>query len=96
MFLMMTAIAVSLESGLMEKAAKELGFNPQHSVVISDKACDIDMGRTAWALTLLVQTGYGSQFKNAVPADFVVEDLSAASQSIGRLLGVERTHIYGH
>jgi histidinol-phosphate phosphatase family protein len=82
--------------GLLEKAAKELGFNPQHSVVIGDKPCDIEMGRTAGAVTFLVRTGYGSQFKNSLSADFVVDDLSAASQSIGRLLGVERTHIHGH
>ena len=82
--------------GLLEKAGKELGFNPQHSVVIGDKPCDIEMGRAVGALTFLVRTGYGSQFENALSADFVVDDLSAASQSIGRLLGLERRHIHGH
>ena len=82
--------------GLMERAAKELGFNPQDSIVIGDKARDIEMGRQAGALTLLVRTGYGAQVENAVAADFVVEDLSAASQSIGCLLGRERTDLHGH
>ena len=73
----------------MERAAKELGFNPQHSIVIGDKVCDIEMGRRVGTLTFLVRTGYGAHFENAVAADFVVEDLSAASHSIGCLLGTE-------
>ncbi|HEV8723657.1 MAG TPA: HAD-IIIA family hydrolase [Candidatus Binatia bacterium] len=82
--------------GLMEKAAGELGFIPQNSIVIGDKACDIDMGRMAGALTFLVRTGYGAQIENTVEADFVVDDLSVATRSIGRLLGRERTVIHGH
>lgn len=82
--------------GLIEKAAKELGFNPQNSIVIGDKFCDIEMGRMAGALTFLVRTGYGGQFANAAVADFVVDDLLAASRSIGRLLGTERTDIHGY
>jgi D-glycero-alpha-D-manno-heptose 1-phosphate guanylyltransferase len=77
--------------GLMERAAKELGFDPQHSIVIGDKPSDIEMGRQVGALTFLVRTGYGAQFENAIAADFVVEDLSAASRSIGCLLGAEKT-----
>jgi histidinol-phosphate phosphatase family protein len=73
--------------GLLEQAAKELGFTPQNSIVIGDKACDIDMGRMAGALTFLVRTGYGAQFENGAAADFVVDDLSVATRSIGRLLG---------
>lgn len=82
--------------GLMQKAANDLGFNLRHCIVIGDKACDIEMGQTAGALTFLVRTGYGAQFENSVEADFVVEDLSAASRLIGRLLGVERIDAHGH
>jgi histidinol-phosphate phosphatase family protein len=82
--------------GLIEKAAKELGFSPQNSIVIGDKACDIDMGRMAGALTFLVRTGYGAQFETEVAADFVVDNLLIATRSIGRLLGTERTVIHGH
>jgi D-glycero-alpha-D-manno-heptose 1-phosphate guanylyltransferase len=82
--------------GLMEKAARELGFIPQNSIVIGDKACDIDMGRMAGAVTFLVRTGYGDQSENTVAADFVVDDLPLAARSIGRLLGRERTAIHGH
>jgi D-glycero-alpha-D-manno-heptose 1-phosphate guanylyltransferase len=82
--------------GLMERAAKELGFRPEDAIVIGDKACDIDMGRMAGALTFLVRTGYGGQVEKATAADFVVDDLCGATRSIGRLLGTERTVIHGH
>jgi len=71
--------------GLLQKAAGELGFNLANSIVIGDKACDIEMGRMAGALTFLVRTGYGAQFENEVAADYVVDDLAAAAQAIGRL-----------
>lgn len=80
----------------MEKASMELGFDPQASIVIGDNACDIEMGRKVGALTFLVRTGYGAQFENAVAADFVVEDLLAASHSIGCLVVTERTDVHGH
>lgn len=82
--------------GLLQKAAEELGFSLANSIVIGDKACDIEMGRTAGALTILVRTGYGAQMENAVAADFVVDDLSAATRSIRRLIGTERTDIHRH
>lgn len=82
--------------GLMEKAAKELAFSLENSIVIGDKASDIDMGRMAGALTFLVRTGYGTQFENAVVADFVVDDLAAAIMSIRHLIGTEMAAIHDH
>jgi histidinol-phosphate phosphatase family protein len=82
--------------GLLKRAAKELSFDPQHSIVIGDNASDIELGRQIGALTFLVRTGHGAQFESAVQADFVVDDLSAACASIGCLLGTERTDIHGH
>jgi len=66
--------------GLMEQAAKELGFNPEHSFVIGDKASDIEMGRAAGAVTFLVRTGYGAglEARYGSMADYVVDDLAAA------------------
>lgn len=82
---------------LIEQAAKELGLNLENSIVIGDKDCDVDMGRRVGAITFLVRTGYGAQFENAVAADFVVDDLAAATASIGCLMGgPERTIIHGH
>jgi D-glycero-D-manno-heptose 1,7-bisphosphate phosphatase len=79
--------------GLMEKAAKELRFSLENSIVIGDKACDIDMGHAAGALTFLVRTGYGAQIGNAAAADFVVDDLAAATASIRRLMEIDRESI---
>jgi D-glycero-D-manno-heptose 1,7-bisphosphate phosphatase len=75
--------------GLLQKAADDLDFNMANSIVIGDKACDIEMGRMAGALTFLVRTGYGAQFENEVVADYVVDDLAAAAQAIGRLSRTE-------
>ncbi len=72
--------------GLMEKAAKELGFSPQLSIVIGDKACDVDMGRMVGALTFLVRTGYSDEFATPATADFVVDDLAAVVESLRRLV----------
>ena len=75
--------------GLLQEAAAELCFRPEDSIVIGDKDCDIEMGRRAGAVTFLVRTGYGAQFESATAADFVVDDLAAASGSIQRLLSAE-------
>jgi D-glycero-D-manno-heptose 1,7-bisphosphate phosphatase len=76
--------------GLIEKAAKDLGFKVQNSIVIGDKACDIEMGHAVGALTFLVRTGHGSQVENEAVADFVVKDLAAATAAIRRLLRDKR------
>jgi D-glycero-D-manno-heptose 1,7-bisphosphate phosphatase len=82
--------------GLLQKASKDLGFRLEDSIVIGDKACDIEMGHAAGALTFLVRTGYGAQFENEVAADFVVDDLAAATASIRRLAVTYKDVISGH
>lgn len=74
-------------SGLLELAAKELGFDPQTCFVIGDKACDIELGRRVGATTFLVRTGYGAQVttEGNVTSDYVVDDLADAAQIIQRL-----------
>jgi histidinol-phosphate phosphatase family protein len=70
--------------GLMQQAARDLGFSPEHSVVIGDKPCDIDLGRNAGAVTFLVRTGYGTQVEaeQSVTPDYVVDDLAAAVRAM--------------
>jgi len=82
--------------GLLQNAAEDLGFNMADSIVIGDKACDIEMGRTAGALTFLVRTGYGAQIETAVAADFVVNDVEAATESIRRLAATDTNVVTGH
>ena len=70
--------------GLMQQAASDLGFTLEHSIVIGDKASDVEMGRNAGAITFLVRTGYGAGVAAAQGslADFVVDDLGAAARVI--------------
>ena len=74
--------------GLMERAAKELQFDPKASLVIGDKRCDLELGRRVGATTILVRTGYGAQIAQTCQdvADYIVEDLGAAVPLIERLL----------
>lgn len=81
--------------GLLQKASAELGFSLEKSIVIGDKASDIEMGRRAGALTFLVRTGYGAQVAAATTAqpDYLVDDLSAAVDVIRRMIESEGTQI---
>jgi D-glycero-D-manno-heptose 1,7-bisphosphate phosphatase len=71
--------------GLLQKAADDLGFRLENSIVIGGKASDIEMGRTAGAMTFLVRTGYGARFENEVAGDYVVDDLAAAVRVLGNM-----------
>jgi D-glycero-D-manno-heptose 1,7-bisphosphate phosphatase len=74
--------------GLLESAAGELGFEPKESFVIGDKTCDVELGRGVGATTFLVRTGYGADLADAgtCSADYVVDDLAEAAQTIEYLL----------
>jgi D-glycero-D-manno-heptose 1,7-bisphosphate phosphatase len=73
--------------GLIQKASEELAFDLSSSVVIGDKVSDIEMGRRVRALTILVRTGYGAQVaaEQTTAADYIVDDLPAAVEVIGRI-----------
>jgi D-glycero-D-manno-heptose 1,7-bisphosphate phosphatase len=75
--------------GLLEQAGRELGFDPQASFVIGDKACDIELGQGVMATTLLVRTGYGDELARtgAVAPDYVVDDVAEGAERIEFLLG---------
>jgi len=70
--------------GLAEQAARELGFRLQDSVVIGDKAADIELGRRVGATTILVRTGYGREVESNGGAnpDYVADDLLGAARII--------------
>ena len=84
--------------GLFQKAATDLGFTPEHSIVIGDKASDVEMGRNAGAVTFLVRTGYGAGVEAAQGslADFVVDDLPAAARVIRQWAPTERSSDHDH
>ena len=79
----------------MEQAAEKYGFNPQHSFVIGDKPCDIELGQRVGAITFLVRTGYGTEVATSQIAspDYVVDDLLAAARIIEELIGLETRKI---
>ncbi len=84
--------------GLIERAAKELGFSPKNSVVIGDKAADIEMGRRAGAIPILVRTGYESRVEaeRTVATDYVADDLQAAVEIIRQLTAGQRRADHDH
>lgn len=75
-------------AGLIEQAARSLGFQPSQAFVIGDKPCDVELGRGVDATTILVRTGYGAKHEAdaIVQPDYVVDDLREAARVIERLL----------
>ncbi|HVP55163.1 MAG TPA: HAD-IIIA family hydrolase, partial [Candidatus Eisenbacteria bacterium] len=75
------------ETGMVARAAADLGFDPRRSFVVGDKRCDIDLGTRMGATTLLVRTGYGRQSAaDGVRADSIVQDLDEAAEVIAAAL----------
>jgi D-glycero-D-manno-heptose 1,7-bisphosphate phosphatase len=75
------------QTGLIQKASEDLGFDVSTSIVVGDKVSDIEMGRRVRALTILVRTGYGAEVaaEGRVVPDFIVDDLPAAVEVIGSI-----------
>ena len=71
-------------SGLMEQAARELGFDPAESWMIGDKAADMGLGKAVGASTILVLTGKGEKHRPRCvdDTDFVAADLAEAAALI--------------
>jgi len=80
--------------GMVNSAAREFDFDPKQAFVIGDKDCDIQLGRSVGATTLLVRTGHGTDTVSKLSAgspticqpDHVVANLSAAATVIRRAL----------
>jgi D-glycero-D-manno-heptose 1,7-bisphosphate phosphatase len=70
---------------MIYQAAEDLNFNPRESFVVGDKCSDLEMGKRANAVTILVLTGYGRQQPTQERADFVAEDLRQAAAIIVKL-----------
>ena len=67
---------------MVTQAASALGFDPAHSIVIGDKASDIELGRRVGALTILIAAD-GRARGNGLQPDYIVRDLLEAAQLIG-------------
>lgn len=78
-------------TGLVERAAEELDFDPSRAFVVGDKGSDIELGLALGATTLLVRTGDGVGTENEMASrpDHVVDDLNEAAAVIEGLLAAE-------
>lgn len=67
------------ETGLIDKAVRELSIDRRKSWMVGDTTSDIVAGRRAGLRTILVRTGYaGLDGKHEIIPDYVVPDLQAA------------------
>ena len=75
--------------GLIDKAARELGFDPRKSYLIGDKACDIDLAKNVGAKSFLVRTGYGKLHEEDehLKPDYIVDNVKQAAEVIQSLSG---------
>ena len=66
--------------GMIEKAVEALGFDPEKSTMIGDKVCDIKLGESVGATTILVRTGYGRQIERegVCKPDYIADDVVEA------------------
>jgi D-glycero-D-manno-heptose 1,7-bisphosphate phosphatase len=70
-------------SGMVERAARELDFDPSGAILFGDKPCDIELGRAVGAFTVLVSTGYGANFQSqAYEADMYAADIEQAAVAL--------------
>ncbi|MGV8934022.1 MAG: HAD-IIIA family hydrolase [Gallionellaceae bacterium] len=71
------------DTGLLDRAARELSIDRRKSWMVGDSTSDILAGARAGLRTVMVRTGYaGLDGKHLVVPDYVVPDLSAAADWI--------------
>jgi D-glycero-D-manno-heptose 1,7-bisphosphate phosphatase len=72
--------------GLVDRAARDLGLDPERSYVVGDKWLDVGLARAVGARAILVRTGTGAVEERRPPAgvaaDAVVDNLAAAASWI--------------
>ena len=75
-------------TGLAERAAAELGFEPRDAFVVGDLPSDVRLGRALGATALLVRTGHGARTEAEGEAEphHVVDSLGEAAHLIEELL----------
>jgi D-glycero-D-manno-heptose 1,7-bisphosphate phosphatase len=70
---------------LLVQAARELGFDPSHSIVIGDKSSDIELGRRVDAVTVLISSDSELAAQVDPAPHYVAADLTAAARLVERL-----------
>lgn len=79
-------------TGLVEQAARELGFEPRHCFVVGDRPCDVELGRRIGATTFLVRGETGPPDEREMPVspdylpDYLVAGVGEVSPIVSGLL----------
>ena len=78
--------------GLVERAVRDHGFDPEAAYMVGDKLADIALGQAVKAVTILVRTGYsaGVEREGAIMPDFVADSLADAAIVIEGHQGMEK------
>ena len=75
------------KTGLLMRAAAELGVAVEECVVVGDKAADVELGHAAGGKSVLVTTGYGAEHAGSVDADFVARSVREAVEWMASSIG---------
>lgn len=70
--------------GMVAQAINELHFDPRDAVVVGDRDCDIELGKSAGTRTVLVRTGAGEETERDAKCspDYIADDLLDAARWI--------------
>lgn len=81
-------------TGLVDRAAGELGVDPARSYVVGDKPSDMNLAANCGARAVLVLTGEGAESLEALAEapDYVAADLARAVEWILDDLGIEKPY----
>ena len=85
-------------TGLVARAAAELGFDPTRTAVIGDKDVDVRLGQALGVTSILVRTGYGREHERlpGLSPDLVVDNLVQAADHLERLWRLGRDQSQAH
>jgi D-glycero-D-manno-heptose 1,7-bisphosphate phosphatase len=72
--------------GMVYQAIDNLGFSLEHTAIIGDKACDIELGKSLGIRTILVKSGYGAGQAASLSntADYIAESIDGAAKWLSR------------
>ena len=86
------------EVGLIKNASVELNFDLERSIVIGDKDCDVEMGQRVGQLRLSCARATEPEWlpREKLLRITIVDDIAAAAEIIGRLVGREGEAIHDH